>query len=89
MSNSNEIDEVIRRCVDEIWSRYDDDGNDYLDKDETKRFVQDTLKDMSSNDGAFNDADFDQCFMEFDKDGSGTIEKAEMVAFIKNVAGLN
>ena len=27
-------------------------------------------------------------FREFDKDGSGTIEKVEMVAFIKQVAGL-
>ena len=35
-------------------------------------------------DGAgFSDADFDQCFAEFDKDGSGQIEKSEMVQFIK------
>lgn len=40
-------------------------------------------------DGAdFSDPDFDQCFAEFDKDSSGTIEKNEMVAFIKQVAGL-
>ena len=40
-------------------------------------------------DGAgFSESDFDQCFTEFDKDGSGTIEKNEMVAFIKTVAGL-
>ena len=40
MSNSNaEIDSVIAKCVDEIWSKYDDDGNDFLDKEETKRFV--------------------------------------------------
>ena len=86
-ANSNaEIDNVISKCVDEIWSKYDDDGNGYLDKEETKRFVQDTLADMDA--ASFNDDDFDQCFREFDKDGSGTIEKGEMVQFIKQVAGL-
>ena len=88
MANSNaEIDAVIAKCVDEIWTKYDDDGNGYLDKEETKRFVQDTLSDMADGAG-FNDEDFDQCFREFDKDNSGTIEKGEMVQFIKQVAGL-
>ena len=49
--------------------------------------MRDTLSDMSDGAG-FNDEDFDQCFREFDKDGSGTIEKGEMVQFIKQVAGL-
>ena len=88
MSGDNtEIDNVIAKCVDEIWSKYDDDNNGYLDKEETKAFVKDTLSDMSDGAG-FNDDDFDQCFKEFDKDGSGTIEKTEMVQFIKSVAGL-
>ena len=47
----------------------------------------DTLSDMADGAG-FSDGDFDQCFAEFDKDGSGTIEKREMVDFIKQVAGL-
>ena len=88
MSSSNaEIDAVIAKCVDEIWNKYDDDGNGFLDKEETKHFVQDTLADMADGAG-FNDEDFDQCFREFDKDMSGTIEKGEMVQFIKQVAGL-
>ena len=86
-STNAEIDAVISKCVDEIWSKYDDDGNGYLDKEETKKFVQDTLSDMADGAG-FNDEDFDTCFKEFDKDGSGTIEKGEMVQFIKSVAGL-
>ena len=36
----------------------------------------------------FSDEDFEACFKEFDKDGSGTIEKDEMAIFIKKVAGL-
>ena len=86
-NSASEIDNVIGKCVDEIWSKYDDDNNGYLDKQETKRFVQDTLADMADGAG-FNDDDFDQCFREFDKDGSDTIERGEMVQFIKQVAGL-
>ena len=80
--SNNEIEQVIAKCVDEIWKKYDDDDNGYLDKEETKKFVKDTLSDMSDGAG-FNDDDFDQCFNEFDNDKSGTIEKAEMVQFIK------
>ena len=36
----------------------------------------------------FSEEDFEACFSEFDKDGSGTIEKDEMAIFIKKVAGL-
>ena len=46
-----------------------------------------TLKEMS-DEGTFSNDDFDACFKEFDKDGSGTIEKDEMAIFIKKVAGL-
>ena len=87
MADSNEIDQVIQKCVDEIWTKYDQDNSGALDKEETKKFVQDTLSDMADGAG-FNDDDFDQCFREFDQDGSGTIEKGEMVRFIKQVAGL-
>ena len=86
-AQNTEIDQVIKKCVDEIWAKYDSDGNGYLDKQETKQFVKDTLQDMSDGDG-FNDGDFEECFSEFDKDGSGTIEKEEMVEFIKKVANL-
>ena len=86
-NQNHEIDAVIRKCVDEIWIKYDEDGNGFLDKQETKQFVKDTLCDMSDG-GEFNDADFDECFTEFDKDGNGTIERDEMVFFIKRVANL-
>ena len=36
----------------------------------------------------FNDEDFEQCFLYFDKDKSGTIERSEMVDYIMRVAGL-
>ena len=83
------IEEVISKCVEDIWSEYDKDGNGHLDKEEAKSFVRKTLVEAAGvTDGDFTDADFDACFSEFDKDKSGTIEKEEMAAFIKKVAGL-
>ena len=83
----SKIDEVIKKCVNDIWAQYDTDGNGTLDKNETKEFVKKTLTEMDSNDD-FSDQDFDACFSEFDKDGNGTIDKDEMALFIKKVAGL-
>ena len=31
----------------------------------------------------YSEADFEECFSSFDKDGSGTIDKEEMTHFIK------
>ena len=82
-----DIDAVIRKCVDDIWAEYDKDGSGALDKEETKKFVDNTLSEMDGG-ADVGENDFDVCFREFDKDGSGTIEKDEMAAFIKKVAGL-
>ncbi len=83
----SDLDKVIKRCVDDIWREYDQDASGELDKEETRQFVFDTLREMS-DDCQFSHADFEKCFKEFDTDGSGTIEKEEMVVFIKRVAGL-
>ena len=82
-----DIDAVIKKCVDDIWLEYDKDGSGALDKEETKKFVDNTLSEMPDG-GEVMESDFEVCFKEFDKDGSGTIEKEEMAAFIKKVAGL-
>ena len=88
MTDSSTLDAVIAKCVNEIWAEYDKDGNGYLDKDETKAFVQNPLAEMNDN-SSVEQGDFEETFKEFDKDGSGTIEKDEMAAFIKKVAGLD
>jgi Ca2+-binding EF-hand superfamily protein len=81
----SDIDTVIAKVVEDIWGTYDKDNSGALDKEETKQFVKDTLKEMADGD---DEEDFNKCFEEFDKDGSGTIEKDEMALFIKKVAGL-
>ena len=84
---SGDPEQVIQRCVAEIWSQYDKDNSNTLDKTETKAFVQATMAEMSEND-TFSEEDFEGCFKEFDTDGNGTISREEMANFIKKVAGL-
>ena len=82
-----DIDEVINKCVDDIWKEYGKKGSESLSKDDTRKFVMNTLSDMADAE-SFTEADFEACFKEFDLDGSGTIEKEEMVTFIKKMSGL-
>merc|ERR1712130_279826 len=65
----------IAKAVDDIWADYDKDKNGYLDRKETKKFVQDVC---ASLDEEF----FDDLFEQLDKNNSGTIEKAEMASFV-------
>ena len=82
-----DIDQIIEKCIDDIWKNYDKDNSGFLDKEETKEFVKNTLNEMGET-GEFAEQDFEACFKEFDKDGNGTISKDEMKIFIKKVAGL-
>ncbi len=83
----SDIDGIIEKCIDDIWKNYDKDNSGFLDKEETRAFVKNTLTEMGET-GDFGDTDFEACFKEFDKDGNGTISKDEMKIFIKKVAGL-
>ena len=79
---------IIAQCVDEIWDVFDDDNSGFLDKEETKKFVESTMKDMNDDDHyELSDEDFEQTFAYFDVDGNGVIERAEMIKFIKKVSG--
>ena len=46
--------------------------------------VQDTLGNLGGGE-EFSDEAFDEVFTTFDKDNSGTVEKNEMVVFIKQL----
>lgn len=83
----SDIDEIINKCIDEIWKNYDKDNSGFLDKQEAKNFIKNTLSEMGE-DGEFSEADFEACFREFDKDGNGAISREEMKIFIKKVAGI-
>ena len=79
-------EQAIQGVIDQIWETYDVDKSGALDKEETKKFVQDTLGNLGSGD-EFSQEAFDEVFATFDKDNSGTVEKEEMVTFIKQLLG--
>ena len=81
-------EQAIQGVIDQIWDTYDVDKSGALDKEETKKFVQDTLGNLGSGD-EFSQEAFDEVFQTFDKDNSGTVEKNEMVVFIKQLLGGN
>lgn len=80
-SNTRKNGEAIQGVIDQIWDTYDVDESGSLDKEETRRFVQDTLGKLGSDD-EFSEEAFDQVFLTFDTDESGFVEKDEMVFFI-------
>ena len=83
----NEIEQALKVQVDEIWRKYDDDGNGTLDRDEMKTYMQDMLLQMGSYEN-FNEAEYERIFESFDTDGDGTISKEEMKDFLRKVSDL-
>ena len=79
--------DIIDKYVQQIWNEFDDDGNDSLDKDETKEFVKKMLHEVGESTD-FSDDEFNRCFEEFDTDGNGTVDKNEMKEFIMRICGL-
>ena len=65
-------EEAIQGVIDQIWDTYDVDRSGELDKDETKKFVKDTLGNLSGGD-EFSDEAFDEVFSTFDKDGKAIL----------------
>ena len=78
-----EQEKVIQGVVDQTWETYDVDKSGYLDKEETKKFVQETLGSGSG----YSDESFNELFSTFDKDNSGKVEKNEIFTFIKQILG--
>ena len=61
--------------------------NGFLDKDETKSFMRDTMTQMGE-DLEQLEPEFDACFKEFDIDGDGVITKEEFVDFMRKITGI-
>ena len=82
-----DLDQIIEMYINEIWDKYDNDNSGMLDKDETKRFIEGMLDEVDDP-SDFTAEEFENCFLEFDKNKDGTITKLEMKDFIKTVCGL-
>ena len=82
------VHEIICNCVEDIWDDFDDDGNGYLDKQETLAFGKRQLIEMGES-GDFSLLDFEACFKQHKDNDDGLVTKHEMITFIKKVVGLN
>ena len=72
------IDAILNVCIDKLWDKYDADASGYLDRDETKVFVNDSIlgeKDrkkkeirmLDDKDDILTDDQFEACFQLFDE----------------------
>ena len=85
-SGANLHQDLINKTVEAVWSQYDKDGNNFLDKDECKAFIKDSLQELGQSvDGT--DEEYEEAFKEFDHDGTGQISKNEMAAYLKKLCG--
>ena len=75
-------EEVLISVVDELWDKYDTDGNGELDKDETRNLIKECMNNLNKNHHRnleqFSDEAYDKLFERIDRDGNGTIDKSEM-----------
>jgi Ca2+-binding EF-hand superfamily protein len=79
---------AIAGVIESIWDKYDVDGSGDLDREETRAFVLNMGNLVGSEGmGEISDEDFNDVFNMFDADKSGTVEKDEMVDFIKHFLG--
>ena len=88
LHSKSSIESEIKRCVDDIWKKYDEDENCKLDRNEVKKIVIDSLKVIGEDLRIVNDRDFDELFKTMDKKCTGAIDKDEMIDFIKMVSKL-
>ena len=85
--NKAEVPEQqVDAYVEQIWNQFDINGDGYLDKLETKRFIQQTFGYFGYT-NRFSINTFNDVFVLIDKNKSGTIEKYEMAIFVKKLLG--
>ena len=77
-----EVDDAAERArVEEIWKQFDVDGNGYLSRDEAKAFLTVELKTLTGTDPT--EDELERNFNIIDEDASGTLDKEEVLKFLK------
>ena len=76
----------IPLTVDQIWAKYDKDGNGTLSKAECRNYVQDMLA-LRGENPKISDTEYNALFALYDKDGNGVVSKDEMAIVLKQAQG--
>ena len=74
----SDFDEIIQMCVDDIWAHLQYDNSCRLDKTQVKMFV--CTMNAQNN---YVDYDFEYKFRKFGKTDNSTLDKDELISFIK------
>ena len=89
-----EVEKKVRELGEEVFDLYNKDGaainkegNQYITKENLREFIKKIMTDCGEAD-AWSDDDFEAGYMQFDRDGSGQIERDEFDAFVKRFADL-
>ncbi|CAK4648966.1 hypothetical protein LEN26_021184 [Aphanomyces euteiches] len=84
----SEVERAIDACIDEIWESFDQDKNGYLDRAETKKFIDAMLAKMEADGVDVDAADFDECFDAYDKNHDDKLSRDEMRVFVEQLMGV-
>ena len=75
----------MAETVNKVWELYDVDGNGFLDKQETFKFVLDNIQQMGMEPSVLTEEVFEATFSEYDYDQTGKISRNEMAAYLRKV----
>ena len=75
-------EKTIQVVIEYIWDTYDSNRDGYLDREEVKQFI---LQTMVTSDVAtdFTEEAFDKVYSEIDSNRTGIIDKSKMECFIR------
>lgn len=77
-------DAQFSKSIDELWDKYDVDKNNWLDREEAKKFIE-AVAGVIDPDRAklYENEKFDTLFDRYDEDQNGYLSKGEAAQFIK------
>ena len=82
IKNLPPVDDAKERArVEQIWKQYDTNNSGVLEKDQAKLFLMEELKTMTGSEPT--EDELERNFMIIDEDASGTLDKEEVLKFLK------
>ena len=76
----------FKQDLDDLWAEHDVDGDNVLNKTESKKFIEHLVeiidKERAQN---YNADNFDATFAKFDEDSNNLLSKGEMATLIKKL----